>query len=235
VFDSSPKSREHQVRLSAFIHGQNTAGVVPNLTADLVAQVERVPIPRLRERSLRALAAMAEEVGNRSQPIRCFGKMPAIQAISYSADEDELWLLICILERDGFVNLRDHGFANLTIEGILKAEDLSSQGSPHLQGFVAMSFDSTMDEAYTLGFYLGITNAGYSAIRIDKEQHINGITDEILVQIRRSRFVVADYTHMNNGVYFEAGVAVRLGIPVIATCRADHLDKLHFDIISLSS
>jgi nucleoside 2-deoxyribosyltransferase len=34
----------------------------------------------------------------------------------------------------------------------------------------------------------------------------------------------------NDGVYFEAGVAVGLGIPVIPTCRADHLDKLHFDI-----
>ena len=35
---------------------------------------------------------------------------------------------------------------------------------------------------------------------------------------------------MNNGVYFEAGVAVGLGIPLIPTCRADYLDKLHFDI-----
>ena len=66
--------------------------------------------------------------------------------------------------------------------------------------------------------------------RIDAKEHINGISDEILAEIRRSRFLVADYTLTNNGVYFEAGVAVGLGIPVIGTCRADHLDKLHFDI-----
>jgi len=34
----------------------------------------------------------------------------------------------------------------------------------------------------------------------------------------------------NNGVYFEAGVAVGPGIPVIGTCRADYLTRLHFDI-----
>jgi len=34
----------------------------------------------------------------------------------------------------------------------------------------------------------------------------------------------------NYGVYFEAGVAVGPGIPVIGTCRADYLTRLHFDI-----
>jgi nucleoside 2-deoxyribosyltransferase len=42
--------------------------------------------------------------------------------------------------------------------------------------------------------------------------------------------LVADYTNVNNGVYFEAGFAVGLGIPVIGTCRSNHFDKIHFDI-----
>jgi hypothetical protein len=32
------------------------------------------------------------------------------------------------------------------------------------------------------------------------------------------------------GVYFEAGFAMGLGLPVFWTCRQDDLDKLHFDI-----
>jgi nucleoside 2-deoxyribosyltransferase len=52
----------------------------------------------------------------------------------------------------------------------------------------------------------------------------------ILAEIRRSRFLIADYTLMNNGVYFEAGFAVGLGIPVIGTCQSDHFENLHFDI-----
>ena len=49
-------------------------------------------------------------------------------------------------------------------------------------------------------------------------------------QIRRSRFVVADCTLMNNGVYFEAGFAIGPRITVIPTCRTDYLNKLNFDV-----
>jgi len=93
-----------------------------------------------------------------------------------------------------------------------------------------MSFDPTLNDAYTQGFDPGIKAAGYQPFRIDGKEHINGISDEILAEIRRSRFLVADYTLSNNGVYFEAGVAVGLGIPVIGTCRADYVPQLHFDI-----
>jgi hypothetical protein len=87
-----------------------------------------------------------------------------------------------------------------------------------------------MDEAWMLGFYEGIKNAGYEPLRIDKKDHVNGITDEIMADIRRSKFVVADYTGQVNGVYFEAGFALGLGLTVIPTCKADEMSKLHFDI-----
>jgi len=218
------------VRLSAFIRDQNAAGIEPHLTSEFVAQVERIPLPRLRERAFRALVAMVGEVGNDVQQIHRFGPVLKIQAVSYSGNEDDLWFLICVLDQEGFVKLREHGYVNLTIQGILKAEELTSQRGARLQGFVAMSFDPSMDEVYAVGFYSGIRKAGYMPFRIDRKEHINGISDEILSEIRRSGFLVADYTHMNNGVYFEAGVAVGLGIPVIGTCRSDHLEKLHFDI-----
>ena len=45
--------------------------------------------------------------------------------------------------------------------------------------------------------------------------------------------MVADFTHGDNGarggVYYEAGFAHGLGIPVIYSCRADLMDELHFD------
>jgi hypothetical protein len=173
---------------------------------------------------------MVKNIGNDIQHLHPIRSNLKIQAVSYSANEDELWTLILILEQDGFVKPSNHGYAYLTAKGILQAEELSLQGGAYLQGFIAMSFDPCMDEAYTLGFYPGIREAGYMPLRIDKKEHINGTSDEILAQIRRSRFLVADYTFLNNGVYFEAGVAVGLGIPVIGTCRSDHFDKIHFDI-----
>jgi len=41
---------------------------------------------------------------------------------------------------------------------------------------------------------------------------------------------VADFTGRRGGVYFEAGFALGLNLPVFWICRKDDLKKLHFDI-----
>ncbi len=56
-----------------------------------------------------------------------------------------------------------------------------------------------------------------------------------MTEIRRSRFIVADYTEQRGGVYFEAGFALGLGLTVIPTVRADDVSKLHFDIKHLNT
>ena len=72
--------------------------------------------------------------------------------------------------------------------------------------------------------------AGYDPIRVDRVEHVNRIDDEIIAQIRISSFVVADFTGHRGGVYFEAGFALGLDLPVIWTCRKDHMHDLQFDI-----
>jgi len=47
--------------------------------------------------------------------------------------------------------------------------------------------------------------------------------------------VVADYTGQVNGVYFEAGFALGLGLKVVPTCREDEISKLHFNIKDLNT
>ena len=78
---------------------------------------------------------------------------------------------------------------------------------------------------------MGIEDAGYLALRIDNKEHNDKICDEIIAEIRRSKFVVADFTENRGGVYFEAGFALGLGIPVIWTVQQDFLKKegVHFD------
>ena len=101
------------------------------------------------------------------------------------------------------------------------------------QAFVAMWFDPSMDDAYTQGIDPGIADAGYQPLRIDHKMDVNKIDDEIIAEIRRSRFLVADFTHGDDGarggVYFEAGFAQGLGLPVIFSCHKDVVSKLHFD------
>ena len=157
-----------------------------------------------------------------------------LQGRSYSRDNRDAMLLINILEAEG--NLRYGGAGcSLSIKGILRAEALGRGTSNSAQGFVAMSFDTSLNDAWLNGFEPGIRGAGFRPLRIDNKEYIGGITDEMIAEIRRSRFVVADYTGQRSGVYFEAGFALGLGLTVIPTCREDEIGKLHFDIKHLNT
>ena len=91
-------------------------------------------------------------------------------------------------------------------------------------------FSGVLNEAYQDGLQVGIMNAGYDPVRVDRVEHTNRIDDEIIAQIRISSFIVADFTGHRGGVYFEAGFALGLDLPVIWTCRKDDMAHLHFDI-----
>ena len=98
-----------------------------------------------------------------------------------------------------------------------------------------MWFGPTIDDAWEKGIRPGIEDSGYEPIRIDKTEFNDRIDDEIIAEIRRSRFLVADFTQdgdgARGGVYYEAGFAHGLGLPVIFTCRKDVIDEglIHFD------
>jgi hypothetical protein len=91
-------------------------------------------------------------------------------------------------------------------------------------------FDDTTAEIYRKGLCLGISSAVYNLIRVDGTEHNENICDQIVAELRRSRFVVADFTDHRGGVSYEAGFAGRLGLPVVYTCKKNELQNLHFDV-----
>ena len=100
--------------------------------------------------------------------------------------------------------------------------------------FVAMWFDPSMNHVYDHGISPAIRAAGYDPRRIDRQDDLIGkIDDAIVSEIKRSRFLVADFTHGDSGarggVYYEAGLAHGIGIPVIFLCRHDVIKEVHFD------
>lgn len=110
-------------------------------------------------------------------------------------------------------------------------ESLKQVNKDSHTAFIAMRFENSLLEYADQWFEKGILGAGYKPVRIDKHAHNNLIDDEIIANIRKSRFVVADFTQNNNGVYYEAGYARGLGIPVIYLCNGEYFEKpgLHFD------
>ena len=127
--------------------------------------------------------------------------------------------------------LRQSTFA-ITANGWDRIEELEAARPSTTQAFVAMWFSDTMLPIFKEGLAPAIEDAGYEPLRIDNKEHVNKIDDEIIAEIRRSRFLVADFTcepgKVRGGVYFEAGFAMGLGIPVFWTVRGT-TDDIHFD------
>ena len=90
--------------------------------------------------------------------------------------------------------------------------------------------------AYNRGIRPAIENTGYEAFKINDKPDVDKIDDEIIGEIRRSRFLVADFTHgekgARGGVYYEAGFAYGLGLHVVRSCHKKIVDEneLHFDV-----
>ncbi len=122
-------------------------------------------------------------------------------------------------------------FSELTItaQGWEKIEKLNSAKGSLNQVFVAMWFDDSMERAYNEGIKKALDELKYTPIRIKDKEHNDKICDQIISEIRKSKFAVCDFTGHRGGVYFEAGFAMGLGRPVIWTCRKNDIDNAHFD------
>lgn len=226
-----------RARLSGWIREQNASGVAPTITVETSRRVRAMPLPALRRRAELLLGVLVRRNPDLYNVIE-YGaawRDPELQAVSYSVDEIETRNVIRILEADNLIADIERRTFQLTPKGLLRAEELRATSSASATGFVAMWFDKSLDDAWTNGFDPGIRAAGYRPIRIDNQDYVGGISDEIMSRIRYSKFIVVDYTNQRNGVYFEAGFAFGLGLPVIPTCRSDDVDNLHFDIKHLNT
>ena len=164
----------------------------------------------------------------------------AAMAWSESISADEIFYLVDYLEENGWVHesfkgsdviLRSRAY-RVTVSGYVRIAEESTNADAS-QAFVAMWFDDSVERAYDEGIAPAIRDCGFEPKRIDRDPTVDKIDDAIIAEIRRSRFLVADFTHGNQGarggVYYEAGFAHGLEIPVIFTCRADIIDEIHFD------
>jgi len=163
-----------------------------------------------------------------------------------SGQEEFMYYIISLIDRDLLRNIGrgekvhwnlaneliydSSGFSvGITAKGWDFLEKLEKHIEERTQAFVAMSFSDDLKSIWEGPIYNAITNAGYKPYRVDAEPHSDRIDVKIISEIKNSRFLVADITEQKRGVYFEAGYALGLGLPVIWCVRKDDLDNVHFD------
>ncbi len=122
----------------------------------------------------------------------------------------------------------------LTMRGWGLVEELSRGKASGRNAFIAMQYgDAELDKIVADYFKPAVKATGFDLKRLDDGQPAGLIDDRLRVEIRQSRFLIADLTHENRGAYWEAGYAEGLGKPVIYTCRKDVFDDkargTHFD------
>lgn len=122
----------------------------------------------------------------------------------------------------------------LTLQGWKYYDELQRGKSTSRIAFLAMKFgDAEVDAIFDNHFKLAVEATGFTLKKLNEKQPAGLIDDRLRVEIRQSRFLVADLTHHNNGAYWEAGFAEGLGKPVIYTCRKDVFEDkqqgTHFD------
>lgn len=207
----------------------------PKVTKGVLEYIKaRRPLP-VHERADRLLRFIAEQSKSIGERVSVQRKSPVALAWSESISWDEVYHLSRYLEEKNWVKIPRIGpylSAQVTVEGFSRiANQATNVGLA--QAFVAMWFDSSMEKAYYQGIEPAVREAGYKALRIDQKQHNNKIDDEIIAEIRRSKFLVVDSTHgrggARGGVYYEAGFAHGFGLKVIFTCRKNAIKRVHFD------
>jgi hypothetical protein len=163
-----------------------------------------------------------------------------LMAVAWASDQMHMNFLVLdyLCQARGFL-VADNNFAT----GNAYRVRISPKGWEYLQaiqranpdsdlGFIAMWFHDSTTALRDLGLKPAVRAAGYRPTVMDERPHANRIDAEIVATIRRSRLLVADIRGRRGGVYFEAGWAQGLGIPVFWTCNQRVLDRqrLHFDI-----
>lgn len=193
--------------------------------------LKTIPTPSFQYRADKLLLALEKKTSKLGQMHMC---CELWWPWAWCIDNAELTEIIEFLHTAGRITngdtFEDANHWKITPTGWLHLEEIRKVGTDSQQGFVAMWFDPTMTPVYDSTIAMAIADAGYRPHRVDCAEHNNKIDDEIIAQIRRSRFVVADFTGHRAGVYYEAGFAQGLRLEVIWTCRKDEIEKLHFDV-----
>jgi hypothetical protein len=98
--------------------------------------------------------------------------------------------------------------------------------------FMAMPFgDAALDSLSREHVVPAVAATGFDLRRLDDNPPAGLIDDRLRVEIRTSRFLLANLTGENRDVYWEAGYAEGLGKPVSYVCERDYFqtDHVHFD------
>ena len=221
---------------TALIDRRRDGHEVPCVDSNLLEESKKASALTHAIRARRLLRYIADrESSSPGQPVSLGTEDPGALAHSESWTDNQLQVLTKHLAQEQLLDIGmrtlDSRHYTVTVSGHNELD--TGRIKETKQVFVAMWFNCEMSDAYKHGIEPAIRDVGFIPMRIDEKKDANRIDDDIITEIERSRFIVADMTHGTDGVrgsvYYEAGFAHGHGLEVIYCCRRDCMERLPFD------
>lgn len=154
--------------------------------------------------------------------------------VIYAKSKDDAFRCIKIGEEIGYLkaNTSSEGRVNYSFKANAwkRIKELKEKNINSKQIFVALAFVDDIKNGYMEGIRPLEKETGYNFKCLAFEPHNDNIPFKILNEIQKSGLLVADLTYNKQNVYFEAGYAKGLGIPVIWTCRGTDSGDIQSDV-----
>src|ERR1017187_2575575 len=220
------------------IRQMQSRGELPFIDATIVREVTSRTPPSLREQSAQWVLFLGDKL-RFSDP----AEFTKIEPWDFSAllatigvySEPTFWSIVHRLGHQHLLDFRKETLEfSFTLDLWDRYEELRKSQPESRLAFMAMEFNqSDVDWMYANSFKPAVAATGFGLRTILDGQRAGIIDDQLRVEIRRSRFLISDLSHGNQGAYWEAGFAEGLGKPVIYTCETAVFNnkdtKPHFD------
>ena len=131
--------------------------------------------------------------------------------------KEELLSVLQFLAEQGYLTcektIKTTRDVTITPKGYFRLQELIRFQTDSRKCFVAIWFNEEMNKVYENAIKPGIEyiddgqdKPTYTAVKIDNVEHVNDINDEVISQIRRSKFMVCDLTGYRGGVILKQGL-----------------------------
>lgn len=154
----------------------------------------------------------------------------------YSTDQQELFFYLSAMKQDGLIDCNgpiSETPIKITPKGFVRISELMRVSNEYSK-YVFVALDFKHKDVYYDVIKPLLIEHGYEPICLLDSSRSENIDFEIANGIRKSRFVIADLTNQNSGVYWEAGMAFGADLPVILCCNSSDdikpSDLVHFDL-----
>jgi len=232
------KNELDRVKLSHFIRRAQGHNDHPYLNTYLVESILQQSLPSITEQADILLTWVGENIYGPGlyELIKTIPHQYIVGAVSSAGLEFVIEYLVekeLVKLKQGSESIIAAGVPlTLTYKGWERLDKILRGTTDSMNAFMAMKFgDADLDSIVKDVFVPSVRDAGFNLKRLDDNPKAGLIDNKMRVDIRASRFMVADLTHDNLGSYWEAGYAEGLGKPVIYTCSKEKFEsaKTHFD------